>query len=136
VTGLLCPASGEHCTRNCGQSPENPALAGLCERLGFTPMTAREKEKSMEYPEDGTPFELDDATVQLLYRAVRGETLTGPEQREAVRAVDYVSAAFLYIEPEEEEDEAPVYDDNDTENPYPRDRDDGEGIGPLPSYGD
>ena len=33
-----CPVSGDRCTRNCENSPENPELAGLCERLGFAPM--------------------------------------------------------------------------------------------------
>jgi len=35
---LSCPVSGRPCGRNCEQSPENPELAGLCERLGFPPM--------------------------------------------------------------------------------------------------
>lgn len=90
----------------------------------------------MKYPEDGTPFELDNETVSLLYDAVRGLPLNEAERRAATQAVDYVSAATLVVEPEEEEEEPPVYDDNDMENPYPRDREDGEGIGPLPSYGD
>lgn len=38
---LLCPVSDRRCTRNCERSPENPALAGLCERLGFAPMKER-----------------------------------------------------------------------------------------------
>lgn len=36
----VCPVSGQPCTRNCENSPENPELAGLCERLGFAPMQA------------------------------------------------------------------------------------------------
>jgi hypothetical protein len=35
---LLCPVSGRRCGRNCEESPENPELAGLCERLGFARM--------------------------------------------------------------------------------------------------
>jgi hypothetical protein len=34
----LCTLSGQPCTRNCEESPENPELARLCERLGFAPM--------------------------------------------------------------------------------------------------
>ena len=91
----------------------------------------------MDYPADGTPFELDSATIQLLYDVVAGKPLTDEQRREAVRAVDYVCAAVLVIEPEEEEEPYPVeeYDDNDMENPYPRDREDGEGIY-VPSYGE
>jgi hypothetical protein len=59
----------------------------------------------VDYPADGTEFELDDETVDLLYRAVAGKPLTDAERREAVTAVDYVSAATLLVVPEEDEDE-------------------------------
>jgi hypothetical protein len=38
-----CPISGEPCGRNCEESPENPELAGLCERMGLAPMEMRER---------------------------------------------------------------------------------------------
>jgi hypothetical protein len=34
----------------------------------------------MKYPEDGTPFELDNETVQLLYDAAAGKLLIEPEE--------------------------------------------------------
>jgi hypothetical protein len=40
----VCPLSGEPCTRNCEESPEDPELAGLCERMGLAPMGIRERE--------------------------------------------------------------------------------------------
>jgi hypothetical protein len=59
----------------------------------------------VDYPVDGTPFELDNETVQLLYNAAAGKPLTDDQRRAAVRAVDYISAARLLIEPEEDEEE-------------------------------
>jgi hypothetical protein len=60
----------------------------------------------MDYPADGTPFELDSETVDLLYRAVDNAFLAEAEKRAAVRAVDYISAATLLIEPEEDDEPA------------------------------
>lgn len=59
----------------------------------------------MDYPADGTEFELDTPTVQLLYDAVAGKGLTPAQRREATTAVDYISAATLYIEPEDDDEE-------------------------------
>lgn len=56
----------------------------------------------MKYPEDGTPFELDNETVQLLYDAAAGKLLTADQRKAAIDAVDYISAATLLIEPEED----------------------------------
>jgi hypothetical protein len=39
VQQVLCPLSARPCERDCEDSPGAPQLAGLCERLGFTPMT-------------------------------------------------------------------------------------------------
>lgn len=44
---LLCPVSDLPCERNCEESPENPGLAGLCERLGFAPMAKSPPEKGL-----------------------------------------------------------------------------------------
>lgn len=56
----------------------------------------------MKYPEDGTPFELDNETVQLLYDAAAGKLLTADQRKAATDAVDYISAATLLVEPEED----------------------------------
>lgn len=59
----------------------------------------------MDYPADGTEFELDNETVQLLYDALAGKPLTIEQRQAAITAIDYVSAARLYIEPEEPDEE-------------------------------
>lgn len=60
----------------------------------------------MDYPADGTSFELDDETVGLLYKAVNSAFLTAAEKKEATRAIDYISAATLVVEPEDDDEPA------------------------------
>jgi hypothetical protein len=98
----------------------------------------------MDYPADGTPFELDDQTVDLLYKAAAGDPMTNEQRRDAVTAVDYISAATLLIEPEDDEDDEDAEAERRQDDPdrgyYDPTTDDGatfygEGL-TRPSYGD
>jgi hypothetical protein len=51
----------------------------------------------MQYPPDGTAFEIDSPTIALLYKAVAGSPLTLEERMQAQVAVDYIAAATLVV---------------------------------------
>lgn len=142
----LCRVNADGlCTRNCEESPENPGLAGLCERAGLVPMEDRmhhwrrggSEGRYVHHSSDDAGHGTDSIGVGL------GEDVLGPfsSARLAGQVADALNNAYRLGWDDNEEEHGseefapPEYDDNDTENPYPRDREDGEGF-TRPSYGD
>ena len=143
----LCRVNADGlCTRNCEESPENPELAGLCERAGLVPM----EERMHHWRRDGSQGHYVHHTTADSGRGTDAigvglsEDVLGPfsSAKLAGQVADALNNAYRlgWDDNEEEhggEEFAPEYDDNDMENPYPRDREDGEGLGMArPSYGD